>query len=342
MAGFLTALTNKSVPQKINRMTSRTLFLTLAFALIMAGFQGGATPPAATEPACEETLYGPAEPVGTIVDPAISEASGLAASSRDSNLLWLINDSGNPSALFAIAPDGHTRARFSIADTPNCDWEDLAAFSLEQTPYLLIADTGDNLAGRRHGSLYIVEEPEVKDEPGEAEQSLPLKWQIQFTYPDGPRDCEAVAVDTRRKRVLLVSKRDRPPVLYELPLLPSSGEVTATAIGPVTAIPPPTPEDTKQPYGFSWSRPTAMDLSADGNRLIILTYKHAYAFIKSPEQSWRSAVAAPCVCIPLPHPSTGLLPIREALCIQPATDALFVTGELLPAPVFRLMPIPKL
>lgn len=320
-------------------MNRRTFLPGLIFALIITNLHGGATGPAAMEPACDRRLYGPVERVGTITDPDISEASGMAASLRDDNLFWVINDSGNPSTLFAIGADGNTRATFTIADTPNCDWEDLAAFSLEQTPYLLIADIGDNLAGRSRCSLYIVREPEVSDTRPEQEQLLPVEWQIRFSYPDGPRDCEAVAVDARQKQVLLLSKRDRPPVLYELPLMPSSEVVVATVIGPMTTIPPPTPEDIKQPYGFVWSRPTAMDLSTDGNRLVVLTYKQAYAFDRAPGQSWQSVITAPAVCIPLPHPTTGILPIREALCVQPGTGDLFITGEVPPAPVFRLIPV---
>jgi hypothetical protein len=311
----------------------------LMFALILIRLQGGAAPPATPEPA-GNGLYSPADTVGTIVDPEIAEASGLAASRRDNSLLWAINDSGNPAAIFAVAPDGRTRAKFTIADTTNDDWEDLAAFSLDQTPYLLIADTGDNMAGRAHCTLYVVEEPEVKESQQAQEGSLPVKWRIQFTYPDGPRDCEAAAVDVQRGKVLLLSKRDRPPVLYELPLMPDAPEVKATVVGPVASIPLPTPEEMKQPYGFSWSRPTAMDLSDNGNRLIVLTYKDAYVFIRSPGQPWQSVVAGPCARVPLPHPVTGLLPIREGLCIQPSTGALFVTGESPPAPVFRLNPVP--
>ncbi|MEW6078381.1 MAG: hypothetical protein AB1724_11250 [Thermodesulfobacteriota bacterium] len=316
-------------------MSRRSILSVLMFALILVRLQGGAAPPVAPEPAGKEALYGPAVQVGTIVDPEIAEASGLAASRRDDNLLWVINDSGNPAALFAITPNGRILGKFILAGTPNDDWEDLASFTLDQIPYLLIADTGDNMAGRTHFALYVVEEPEVMEGLQVQEGTLPVKWRIQFAYPDGPRDCEAAAVDVPRKRVLLLSKHSRSPVLYELPLLPDAAEVKATVIGPAS-IPRPTPEDVRQPYGFSWSRPTAMDLSTDGSRLVILTYKHAYAFVKPPEQSWRSAIAAPGVTVPLPHPGVGLLPIREGLCIQPSTGDLFVAGESPPAPVFRL------
>jgi hypothetical protein len=316
-------------------MNRRAILSGLLFALILVRLQGGAAPPVAPEPAGKVALYGPADQVGTIVDPEIAEASGLAASRRDDRLLWVINDSGNPPVLFAIAPDGRARAKFTVADAANDDWEDLASFTLDQIPCLLIADTGDNMAGRTHFVLYVVEEPEVREGLPVQEGTLPVKWRIQFAYPDGSRDCEAAAVDVTRKRVLLLSKHSRPPVLYELPLMPDATEVKATVVGPAS-IPRPNAEDVRQPYGFSWSRVTAMDLSADGSRLVVLTYKHAYAFVKSPEQSWRSAITAPGVTVFLPHPGTGLLPIREGLCIQPSTGDLFVTGESPPAPVFRL------
>ncbi len=320
-------------------MNQRNVFPGLCIALMIICLYHIPLRSVAADTAESKTIYTQAEQVGMIVTPEISEASGLASSARDANLFWVINDSGNSATLFAIAVEGQIRARYTIADTPNYDWEDLAGFSLDNQPYLLIADVGDNRAERSGCSLYIVEEPVVPDKPSTETALLPVKWRISFRYPEGPRDCEAVAVDARQKRVLLLSKRDTPPVLYEVPLMPVSGTVMAKPIGPMTTIPPPTLEELDQPYGFSWSRPTAMDLTNDGNRLIVLTYKNAYAFIRQPGQSWPAVITAPPVSIALPHPTTGLLPIREALCVQPRTGTLFITGERPPAPVFRLMPL---
>ena len=233
------------------------VFLRLSALLVLGAIFGVLMPAAAGASESGQGLYGPVEQTGAIVDPEISEASGLAASSLDDTLFWVINDSGNPATLFAIARDGRVRAKYTI-DAPNYDWEDLAAFSLDNTAYLLIADIGDNLAVRPVCNLYIVAEPKVTDTtPATVPALLPVKWRIEFRYPDGPRDCESVAVDARRKRILLLSKRDKPPVLYELPLLPASGVIQAEPVGPVTTIPPPTPEELKEPYGYTWSRPTA-------------------------------------------------------------------------------------
>jgi len=62
---------------------------------------------------------------GTIQPPGITEASGMAFSGQQDNLLWVINDSGNDATLFAITTRGNTIASYEIA-TDNRDWEDLA------------------------------------------------------------------------------------------------------------------------------------------------------------------------------------------------------------------------
>src|SRR3546814_8112412 len=64
-----------------------------------------------------------------------------------------------------------------------------------------------------------MEEPASLDEVA---QHAPLEpaWSIAFRWPDGARDCEAVAVDAQRGEVLLISKKRTPPELFALPLRP--------------------------------------------------------------------------------------------------------------------------
>ena len=86
--------------------------------------------------------------VGTLENNEIDEASGLARSQVDPDVLWLVNDDG-PAVLHAIDSSGNMLARVKIADTSNRDWEDLASFTLDGVPYLLLADIGDNAAKRK-------------------------------------------------------------------------------------------------------------------------------------------------------------------------------------------------
>src|SRR5215213_7691535 len=79
---------------------------------------------------------------GTIQNSLITEASGIAASRINSNVLWTHNDSGNPAQLFAMTPAGTNLGTYSITGASNDDWEDIAigpgpAFGAQ---YLYIGD----------------------------------------------------------------------------------------------------------------------------------------------------------------------------------------------------------
>ena len=97
------------------------------------------------------------------VPPVARESSGLAASRRDSGILWTHNDSGGQPVLYAIEATGARRGDLRIADLLNRDWEDLASFTLDGRSYLLIADVGDNASRRNDCALYIVAEPDPAD-----------------------------------------------------------------------------------------------------------------------------------------------------------------------------------
>ena len=263
------------------------------------------------------------------------EASGLAASRRQLGLLWAINDSGNEPRLFALAADGSDLGQVTMAGVKNVDWEDLAAFTWNGEPWLLVADVGDNPGRRSHVVLHALPEPQADDQGRYAGTVRPA-WSLTFTYPDGPRDCEAVAVDETAERILLLSKRSEPPVLYSLPLGPAVDEAlhVATVIGPLATLPPPTATDLLLPYGRYRSQPTAMDLSADSSELLVLTYRHAYLLRRDPGQGWIAVLAKPMQAIELPDLFT--LAQREAACFSPDGKSLFVTGEGTGAALLRL------
>ena len=64
----------------------------------------------------------PGRAIGTVAEPDIVEASGLSASRKNSDLLWVHNDSGNTAALYAIASDGTPLATYLPTGTSNIDW----------------------------------------------------------------------------------------------------------------------------------------------------------------------------------------------------------------------------
>jgi hypothetical protein len=157
-----------------------------------------------------ELLPGDARLAGIITEAALAEISGLAVSRRDPAVLWTHNDSGNTPDIFAIDRQGRLLATVRLRGVPNIDFEDIAAFELDGVPHLLVADVGDNGGIRRELQLHVLREPDVTD--GEAE----IAWTVRFRWPDGPRDCEGVAVDAQTGEVLLASKKRVPPELFAL------------------------------------------------------------------------------------------------------------------------------
>ncbi|MGW8188173.1 MAG: hypothetical protein ACWGNK_12930, partial [Desulfobacterales bacterium] len=112
--------------------------------------------------------------LGNLADSSIREASGIAASRRRADILWMINDSGNEALIYAVGLDGSDRGHVPIRNARNQDWEDLAAFVDNGTAFLLIADCGDNENRRKSCILYIVEEPRVN--PAGIVDKTPLEW----------------------------------------------------------------------------------------------------------------------------------------------------------------------
>lgn len=278
-----------------------------------------------------------AEKTGTIFDPVLSEISGIFASRKNSNVLWVLNDGGNAPALYAVSPGGRLLGEYPVEGIKNVDWEDMSGFRQGGEDLLLIGDVGDNKARRKSCTLYGVREPEVGG--ASTGRSLPVCWHMHFQYAGGPRDCEAMTVDEGEQRILLLSKRDRVPILYELPLSPTPRDIlyTAKPVGRVRTIPKPTPADLKQRYGKYRSQPTSMDLSSNGRTLVILTYKHGYIFRREPGMTWDKVFASAPVQLDLPLPDTGELVQREALCIDHGKGRIIITTEQLPAPIYTIV-----
>lgn len=155
---------------------------------------------------------------GRLSNVAISEASGIVASPTQSGVLWTFNDSGNDEELFALDSAGTARGRVAVSGAKNRDWEAMAAGPCDEGACLYIGDVGDNGARRRRVTLYRVREPQVAD------SVVAVASALEFSYPDGPHDVEAlwVSPDTTvwlaTKRPLRASgKRFRPALLFRLP-----------------------------------------------------------------------------------------------------------------------------
>lgn len=268
------------------------------------------------------------EIAGVVTDPALAEISGLAASRTHPGAYWTINDGGNGPRLHLMDADGTWRASVDVAGVQNQDWEDLASFELDGRHYLMIADTGDNGGIRRELRLHAIEEPAALDAP------VRVAWTVPFVWPDGPRDCEAIAVDARRGEALLLSKKRVPPELFRLPLRAPAADEPAVAelVGTLTGIEQPDAADLEQnpTYGRYRAQITGADLSPNGRVLAVLNYRSVHFLVRDRGATWTAALAAPAPSLAMPW-----IPQAEAIGFSLDGGTLLIGSEQLPSPLLR-------
>jgi hypothetical protein len=268
---------------------------------------------------------------GLILDAKLAEVSGIAASHRHDGVLWVANDGGNAARLYAISRRGAKLATWQVAGAENTDWEDLASFRLEGRDWLLVADTGDNGGLRKTLQLHVFEEPAQI-----ADGVLRPAWTIVFRWPDGARDCEAVAVDPARGEILLVSKKREPPELFALPLHPRrGGTLVARPLGKLAGVPQgDTDEVAANPeLARIRSQVTSADIAPDGHAFAVLTYRDVLLYPRRGREDWAAALSRRPEVHALP-----LLPQAEALAWSLDSRGLYATGEFSPAPLLFLNP----
>jgi hypothetical protein len=257
--------------------------------------------------ACQSAASSQFGGVETRLDLRIGEASGLAASFRHPGIYWVHNDSraffDSPSTeplLYAIDAEGRVRGELWVDRLKPYDWEAISAFRWKGKSYLLIGDVGDNRARRGRGiRLDAVEEPS----PVEGRLHVKPAWTLRLTYPDGPRDAEAMAVDEAEEVIYILSKRDTPARLYRAPLLAGKGgsrkleylgEIAELVAPLTTGIPS---ELKVLPFTH---QPTDMAFAPDGGEVAVLTYAHLYVFRRPAGLSWLEALRGTPEVIDLP------------------------------------------
>lgn len=273
--------------------------------------------------------------LGHLENAEISEASGIAVSRLMEDVLWIVNDGGHKPYVFAVGIDGADIVGFRLRDAQNVDWEDLSAYRFGNTSYILIADVGDNQAQREEYHLYIVPEPAISRGGSGIRSALDWEHRIRFVYEDGPQDCESVAVDPQNRKILMLSKRRVPPVLYALPLMPAGNQKLhiARRIAEIRNIPQPTPQNLLEELkcGRFCSQPTSMDITSDGSALAILTYKNGYLYRRLPHETWSAVFQRSPQLIVMPE-----LRQLESLCFSPNGKSIYITSEKIPTPLYRL------
>ncbi len=213
--------------------------------------------------------YAPADDLG-LLDDALFEVSGLAASPTTEGVVWAHNDSGGEPLLYALGPGGATLGRLRL-DVEAVDWEDLAAAPCPdgQRACLWVADTGNNLRDREVVVVYATPEPDVTSAFGDVD--APRVWSFPVRYPDEVHDAEALVVAADGGTFWLFEKVDGDRArLYRHPGPLANGRpVDLLEVG------------TLDTPGFPLRQGkmiTGADLHPSGTRLLLRVYTGSYEY----------------------------------------------------------------
>jgi len=238
----------------------------------------------------------------------IDEASGLTRSIQHEGLYWTHNDNINlpasnrsgPPILFAVQADGRLAGQITLANTRKRDWEAITHAYWNGKPVLLVGDIGDNRETHPDYRILLVEEP-AQLHPS---ATVPVLGQIRFRYPDRSYDAEAMVYDREADRILIMTKRRKKPMLYELPLEPTGDRI-------IEAVPVAELEGFKPRDPITWllnpligpfaHQPTGMDISPDQREMAILTYSTVYRFSREEGEPWGHALKRRPRSISLPR-----------------------------------------
>jgi len=127
------------------------------------------------------------EVVGTVESELVDELSGIALSAAQPDWMWVHNDSGDTSRVFAMGTDGSDGGRWVLAGIELEDAEDIALADGQ----LILGDIGDNKRKREAVFLHVFDEPEVTAGGG----TLTEIETRTLRYPNGAEDAEALVVD---------------------------------------------------------------------------------------------------------------------------------------------------
>ena len=215
--------------------------------------------------------------MGTVTNASILEASGLAASRTNPEVLWVHNDSGNAADLFALNTHGKVLGSYHLENSACIDWEDIT-IGPGPTPerdYLYIADAGTNRFPRPEVVVHRMIEPQVNTRSQARLASINAE-SFRITYPGHTvHDAETLMADPRDGSLYIVTKSKSGLSQVFRTERPTTG-ATLLALKPVTTLQFANTGERGSP------RTTGGDISRDGALVIIKTYTHAYLWQRAP------------------------------------------------------------
>jgi hypothetical protein len=243
--------------------------------------------------------------LGKVSSPAITEASGIAASKTLPGHFWTHNDSGNQPEVFLLDNKGELVSTIHLEGVKNRDWEDIAegAGPIPNKQYVYVGDIGNNARLDIHTRIYRFPVPT----PVPAANVNIKPDVLNIVFPDDPRDAETLMIDPISSCLYVVSKREKAVGIYKAAVLnfKDGDKVTLEKVGTV-------------PY--TWI--TAGDISRDGHHIVIKDKNHIYAWDRKQGETVEAAMSRPAKVLPYIPEKQG-----EGVSIMPDNSGYVTVSE---------------
>lgn len=162
----------------------------------------------------------------------IKEVSGIKTTA-DSNLIWAIQDSGNPNEIYGIDQNGSVSTTISVTNAENTDWEDITS---DEEGNLYIGDFGNNDNERKDLAIYKINNKNLDQSEVASEYKITFNYPEQTDFPPSKKelfyDCEGF-FEMDNHFYLFTKNRsknfDGTTFLYKIPNIP--GDHQAVLLG---------------------------------------------------------------------------------------------------------------
>jgi hypothetical protein len=273
----------------------------------------------------DNSPYDPPKVAGHIESKDIKEASGLAASKCQPNVLWTHNDSGDDAFIFAISTTGKHLGTWKIKGATNQDWEDIA---LTKTPsgecQIYIGDIGNNGKDKGEGTIYRVKEPNIEESAQSSSRKSPLTIDafeaLQYSL-DTRSDAESLLVHPTNGDVYILTKRkEGPSSVYKLAPNFGGQPVTGAKIGEISMP------------AIIVGLLTGGDISPDGKRVVLCDYVAGYELTlpngaKNFDDIWKQKIVKFDI---------GKREVGEAIAYSADGNTVYSTSEGANAPIYEM------
>ena len=219
--------------------------------------------------------------LGRIKVKPLREVSGIAASRRHEDVLWMHND-GEAKHVFAVKTSGKVAAQVKIPEAVE-DVEDMAIGPgpEEGVEYVYLGDIGDNDGNRREVRVIRFAEPSLDHERGQPK--VRDAEVIRLRYPDGSHDAEALLVDSTTGDLIIVTKEAGRARAYVAHAASLSDQVSHVTLEELAAL------DAEQV--------SAGDISSDGRWVLLRNEEQGWLWERAPGEPLADALQRPPVVV---------------------------------------------